>query len=69
MLRVLNRSMRSTCLLRRSTEVVCVSSTRNLNLLEYQSKELLRDCGVSVQNFAIVDDLTKTSSALEKLRE
>ncbi|XP_076762482.1 succinate--CoA ligase [GDP-forming] subunit beta, mitochondrial [Xylocopa sonorina] len=40
---------------------------RCLNLLEYQSKELLRDCGVSVQNFAIVDDLSKTNSALEKL--
>lgn len=42
--------------------------TRNLNLLEYQSKELLRDCGISVQNFAVVDNLNKTSSALEKLR-
>ncbi|XP_033215004.1 succinate--CoA ligase [GDP-forming] subunit beta, mitochondrial [Belonocnema kinseyi] len=40
---------------------------RRLNLLEYQSKELLKDCGVSVQNFAIVDKLNKTSSALEKL--
>lgn len=69
MLRILSRPMRATHLLRRSTEAVCVSSTRNLNLLEYQSKELLRDCGVSVQNFAIVDDLTKTSSALEKLRK
>ncbi|XP_032664780.1 succinate--CoA ligase [GDP-forming] subunit beta, mitochondrial-like isoform X1 [Odontomachus brunneus] len=69
MLRILNRSVRMTRLLRRNTEAVCVSGTRNLNLLEYQSKELLRDCGVSVQNFAIVDDLTKTSSALEKLHE
>ncbi|XP_014480166.1 PREDICTED: succinyl-CoA ligase [GDP-forming] subunit beta, mitochondrial isoform X1 [Dinoponera quadriceps] len=69
MLRVLSRSIRSSHLLRRSTEAVCVSSTRNLNLLEYQSKELLRECGVSVQNFAIVDDLTKTNSALEKLHE
>lgn len=38
-----------------------------MNLLEYQSKELLRDCGVSVQNFAIVDDLTKANSALQKI--
>lgn len=45
-----------------------VKQTRSLNLLEYQSKELLRDCGVSVQNFAIVDDLAKADSALEKLR-
>ncbi|EZA55993.1 Succinyl-CoA ligase [GDP-forming] subunit beta, mitochondrial [Ooceraea biroi] len=67
MLRVLSRSMRSTQLLRKTTEIVCVSSTRNLNLMEYQSKELLRDSGVSVQNFAIVDDLTKTGSALAKL--
>ncbi|XP_043599886.1 succinate--CoA ligase [GDP-forming] subunit beta, mitochondrial [Bombus pyrosoma] len=41
--------------------------TRSLNLLEYQSKELLRDCGISVQNFAIVDDLTKANSALQKI--
>ncbi|XP_029167524.1 succinate--CoA ligase [GDP-forming] subunit beta, mitochondrial isoform X1 [Nylanderia fulva] len=67
MLRVFSRSMRSAHLFKRTTEVICVSSVRNLNLLEYQSKELLRDSGVSVQNFAIVDDLTKTNSALEKL--
>lgn len=66
MLRVLGRSTR---LFGRSTETVRVSCVRQLNLLEYQSKELLRDSGVSVQNFAIVDDLTKTNSALEKLRE
>ena len=42
---------------------------RRLNLLEYQSKELLKDCGVSVQNFAIVEESSKTNSALEKLRE
>ncbi|KAJ8682419.1 hypothetical protein QAD02_018211 [Eretmocerus hayati] len=40
---------------------------RRLNLLEYQSKELLRDSGISVQNFAIVDDTKKTSSAIESL--
>lgn len=44
-----------------------VKQMRNLNLLEYQSKELLRDCGVSVQNFAIIDDINKTNSALETL--
>jgi hypothetical protein len=69
MLRVLSRLMRSTQLFRKTIETVCISTTRNLNLMEYQSKELLRDSGVSVQNFAIVDDLTKTSSALGKLRE
>jgi len=70
MLRVLNRSMRSAQLLKKNnTRIICVSSVRHLNLLEYQSKELLRDSGVSVQNFAIVDDLTQTNSALEKLRE
>lgn len=72
MLRILNHSMhsaRSARLLGRSMESVRVSCARHLNLLEYQSKELLRDSGVSVQNFAIVDDLTKTNSALEKLRE
>lgn len=41
---------------------------RRLNLLEYQSKELLRDSGVSVQNFAIVDDTNKIAPALENLR-
>lgn len=40
---------------------------RKLNLLEYQSKELLRDCGISVQNFAIIDDLNKANSALKNL--
>lgn len=69
MLQIFSRTMRSAQLFRRCAEVTCTSSTRNLNLLEYQSKELLRDSGVSVQNFTIVDDLTKTNSALEKLRE
>lgn len=40
---------------------------RKLNLLEYQSKELLRDSGVSVQNFAIVDDTKKIAPAIENL--
>ncbi|KAK1129513.1 Succinate--CoA ligase [GDP-forming] subunit beta, mitochondrial [Melipona bicolor] len=44
-----------------------IKQVRYLSLLEYQSKELLRDCGVSVQNFAIVDDLNKANSALQKL--
>ncbi|KAK9301497.1 hypothetical protein QLX08_006129 [Tetragonisca angustula] len=44
-----------------------IEQVRYLSLLEYQSKELLRDCGVSVQNFAIVDDLNKANSALQKL--
>ena len=35
---------------------LAVIPVRNLNLLEYQSKELLRDNGISIQNFAIVDD-------------
>jgi len=70
MLRVLSHSMRSAQLLKKNnTRVIRVSSVRHLNLLEYQSKELLRDSGVSVQNFTIVDDLTQTNSALEKLRE
>ncbi|XP_078044521.1 succinate--CoA ligase [GDP-forming] subunit beta, mitochondrial-like [Augochlora pura] len=47
--------------------VINTKQTRHLNLLEYQSKELLRDCGVSVQNFALVDDLKKANSALESL--
>ncbi|GAB1860641.1 Succinate--CoA ligase [GDP-forming] subunit beta, mitochondrial [Camponotus japonicus] len=64
MLRIFGRSAH---LLKRTTKIVCASSVRNLNLLEYQSKELLRDSGVSVQNFAIIDDLSKTNSALEKL--
>ncbi|XP_053596927.1 succinate--CoA ligase [GDP-forming] subunit beta, mitochondrial isoform X2 [Microplitis demolitor] len=41
-------------------------SIRHLNLLEYQSKVLLKDSGVSVQNFTIIDDLQKTDSALDK---
>lgn len=43
------------------------TSTRNLNLLEYQSKKLLKDCGVSVQNFAIVDNFAQTKPALAEL--
>lgn len=43
--------------------------SRKLNLLEYQSKELLKDCGVSVQNFMIVDDLNKAPAALDKFRK
>ncbi|XP_011298504.1 succinyl-CoA ligase [GDP-forming] subunit beta, mitochondrial [Fopius arisanus] len=45
-----------------------VFSVRHLNLLEYQSKELLKDSGVSVQNFTIVDDANKADSALDKFR-
>ncbi|XP_063981267.1 succinate--CoA ligase [GDP-forming] subunit beta, mitochondrial [Diachasmimorpha longicaudata] len=45
-----------------------VLSVRHLNLLEYQSKELLKDSGVSVQNFTIVDDLKNAESALDKFR-
>ncbi|KAK0161839.1 hypothetical protein PV327_008249 [Microctonus hyperodae] len=45
-----------------------VLSIRNLNLLEYQSKELLKDSGVSVQNFTIIDDVNKADSALSKFR-
>ncbi|KZC12060.1 PREDICTED: succinyl-CoA ligase [GDP-forming] subunit beta, mitochondrial [Dufourea novaeangliae] len=51
----------------RKTLNISTKQKRHLNLLEYQSKELLRDCGISVQNFAIVDDLNKANSALEKL--
>ncbi|KAG7210746.1 hypothetical protein KM043_012243 [Ampulex compressa] len=68
MFRILNRrAWRSVQGTKKSFEVHAVQ-TRNLNLLEYQSKELLRDCGVSVQNFAIVDDLKKANTALDKLR-
>ncbi|XP_020279530.1 succinate--CoA ligase [GDP-forming] subunit beta, mitochondrial isoform X2 [Pseudomyrmex gracilis] len=67
MLRILCHSNGLSLLVKRTTKIVCIPSIRNLNLLEYQSKELLRDSGVSVQNFAIVDDLSKTNSALEKL--
>ncbi|XP_012277122.1 succinate--CoA ligase [GDP-forming] subunit beta, mitochondrial [Orussus abietinus] len=42
-----------------------VTSVRNLNLLEYQSKVLLKDSGISVQNFCIIDDLNKAKSTLE----
>lgn len=67
MLRILNRKpVHPLQLLRKSFEVNR-RQTRKLNLLEYQSKELLRDCGVSVQNFAIVDDVKKANSALENL--
>ncbi|XP_076548686.1 succinate--CoA ligase [GDP-forming] subunit beta, mitochondrial-like [Osmia lignaria lignaria] len=66
MLRIASRKLYSIQVLTKNS-TFNVNQTRNLNLLEYQSKELLRDCGVSVQNFAIVDDLNKTDSALEKL--
>lgn len=44
-------------------------TVRYLNLLEYQSKELLKDSGVSVQNFTIIDDMKKADSTLEKFRK
>lgn len=67
MLRMLNPTrVRSVGVLRKILEVQRTEA-RCLNLLEYQSKELLRDCGVSIQKFAIVDDLTKTNSALQNL--
>lgn len=67
MLRFANRRLCSAQLLNKKGTKVNNKHARCLNLLEYQSKELLRDCGVSVQNFAIVDDLSKANSALEKL--
>ncbi|XP_012258442.2 succinate--CoA ligase [GDP-forming] subunit beta, mitochondrial [Athalia rosae] len=45
---------------------VSVVQARNLNLLEYQSKLLLRDSGVSVQNFTIIDDLSHAKETLAK---
>ncbi|XP_034194138.1 succinate--CoA ligase [GDP-forming] subunit beta, mitochondrial isoform X1 [Osmia lignaria lignaria] len=53
---VLNKS--STC---------SIKQKRNLSLLEYQGKELLRNCGVSVQNFGIVDDMSKVNPTLDQL--
>ncbi|XP_066587737.1 succinate--CoA ligase [GDP-forming] subunit beta, mitochondrial [Prorops nasuta] len=67
MLRTLSKSSRLVQVVRSSSPATAVQ-VRKLNLLEYQSKELLRDSGVSVQNFAIVDDLSKTGSVLEHLR-
>lgn len=67
MLRFVSRKLRSTQVFNKTLKL-SIKQTRNLNLLEYQSKELLRDCGVSVQNFAIVDDLNKANSALQNLR-
>uniref|UniRef100_T1GL66 ATP-grasp fold succinyl-CoA synthetase-type domain-containing protein n=1 Tax=Megaselia scalaris TaxID=36166 RepID=T1GL66_MEGSC len=32
-----------------------VQTSRNLNLLEYQSKDLLQKCGVSIQEFRVLD--------------
>ncbi|XP_043802090.1 succinate--CoA ligase [GDP-forming] subunit beta, mitochondrial [Apis laboriosa] len=66
MLRFASRKLRSTQVFNKTLKL-STKQTRNLNLLEYQSKELLRDCGVSVQNFAIVDDLNKANSALQNL--
>lgn len=66
MLRFVSRKLRSTQVFNKTLKL-SIKQTRNLNLLEYQSKELLRDCGVSVQNFAIVDDLNKANSALQNL--
>ncbi|XP_012245758.1 succinate--CoA ligase [GDP-forming] subunit beta, mitochondrial [Bombus impatiens] len=66
MLRFINRKLCPSQVLNKILKFN-TKQTRSLNLLEYQSKELLRDCGVSVQNFAIVDDLTKANSALQKI--
>ncbi|XP_003704555.1 succinate--CoA ligase [GDP-forming] subunit beta, mitochondrial-like [Megachile rotundata] len=67
MLRSVSRKLYSSQLLLNKSSTCGAKQTRNLSLLEYQSKDLLRNCGVSVQNFAIVDDLSKTNSALDKL--
>nr|XP_012135317.1 PREDICTED: succinyl-CoA ligase [GDP-forming] subunit beta, mitochondrial-like [Megachile rotundata] len=66
MLRIASRRLNNIQTLTKSS-AFNIKQARCLSLLEYQSKELLRDCGVSVQNFAIVDDLNKANSALEKL--
>ncbi|XP_076625927.1 succinate--CoA ligase [GDP-forming] subunit beta, mitochondrial-like [Colletes latitarsis] len=67
MLRIASRKPFHSLQIIRKTLKFNIKQSRNLNLLEYQSKELLRDCGVSVQNFAIVDDINKANSALETL--
>ncbi|KAL7288722.1 hypothetical protein TKK_0017447 [Trichogramma kaykai] len=46
---------------------LAVMPVRNLNLLEYQSKEILRDSGVSVQNFAVIDNAQSTNNAIKQL--
>lgn len=43
-------------------------STRNLNLLEYQSKKLLDDAGVAIQKFRLVEQQNETK-VLEDFRE
>lgn len=45
---------------------VSLVPVRNLNLIEYQSKLLLRNSGVSVQNFTIIDDLNHAKDVLDK---
>ncbi|XP_015599808.1 succinate--CoA ligase [GDP-forming] subunit beta, mitochondrial [Cephus cinctus] len=47
---------------------VGVVPLRHLNLLEYQSKMLLKDSGVSVQNFTMIDDVNKAGSVLDKFK-
>lgn len=40
------------------------NQTRQLNLLEYQSKNLLQESGVAIQNFRILDGTGKDKNAL-----
>ncbi|XP_031848016.1 succinate--CoA ligase [GDP-forming] subunit beta, mitochondrial [Nomia melanderi] len=67
MLRIVCRKSFNLTQVMKKTIIIDTKQKRQLNLLEYQSKELLRDCGVSVQNFALIDDLNKANSALETL--
>lgn len=67
MLRSVSRKLYSIHVLNKSA-TCSIKQKRNLSLLEYQGKELLKNCGVSVQNFGIVDDINKVNSTLDELR-
>lgn len=58
-------TLRSASLL--TSKVSFFLQKRSLNLLEYQSKNLLREHGVAVQNFVVVDQKTNLNE-LEKFR-
>lgn len=63
---LLSSVRRSQCF-KNSFQNVLKVNKRNLNLLEYQSKTLLDECGVAIQKFRVLD--SKDSKVLDDFSE
>lgn len=48
---------------------VAVVAVRNLNLQEYQSKQLMNENGITVQNFRIASNVNEAEEISHSLRE